>query len=59
MKKYKTICSECDFEFLLDEPELGEVIVCPECGLNLIIKEIEEESVVVELTETDIEDWGQ
>lgn len=28
------ICVECDAEFDIDEVEVGDVVACPECGLD-------------------------
>ena len=28
-------CVECEAEFDIDEPEVGEMVSCPECGLDM------------------------
>ncbi|HET6373184.1 MAG TPA: hypothetical protein VFG76_07745 [Candidatus Polarisedimenticolia bacterium] len=28
-------CVECEAEFDIDEPEVGEIVSCPECGLDM------------------------
>ena len=28
-------CVECEAEFDIDEPEVGEFVSCPECGLEM------------------------
>ncbi len=52
-------CPECEFDFSLEAPSKGEVIACPDCQLNLLVTGVTGETVDVELTETDAEDWGQ
>lgn len=52
-------CPECGNQFVTKEPEIGELLVCSDCGLNLMVKALEGNKAIVELTETDAEDWGQ
>jgi alpha-aminoadipate carrier protein LysW len=54
------ICSECFAEFgVPNDLEEGEIITCPDCGLDYVI-EIDEEGkkVLKELT-LEGEDWGE
>lgn len=53
------ICTECEYQFKIEKPEIGEIITCYECGLNLKIIAIDNDSVKVELTDTEEEDWGE
>jgi lysine biosynthesis protein LysW len=58
---YRMVCSECEYEFAIDNPMVGEVIVCGDCALNLRIVEIDNNELTVrgELTDTAHEDWGE
>jgi alpha-aminoadipate carrier protein LysW len=54
----KTTCPECAAEFTLDENiELNEIIVCPECGVDLEVTSLD--PAVVELAPMEAEDWGE
>ena len=56
----KCECPACYFEFNLDEGTIvGEVIPCPDCGVDLEIKEIENGNAIVEVAEMTEEDWGE
>lgn len=57
----KAICPECEWEFKIDEPEENEILACPDCSLNLKVRTIDaaNDMVVLELTETAADDWGQ
>jgi len=52
-------CPECEFQFSVEKPMVGEVLACPDCQLNLLVTATLGTQVEVELTETDAEDWGQ
>lgn len=53
-------CPECDagIEVSSDVVE-GEIIDCPECGLELEIVSISEDGVEAKPAEISGEDWGQ
>ncbi len=56
----KATCPECYYEFEVDnEVMLGEVIECPDCGIELEVIEIKEEEVVLQKAESEEEDWGE
>ena len=49
----ETQCSNCDATIRVDEPRAGEMIVCPECGVEL-------EIVATDPLEVDFSaDWQQ
>ena len=51
-------CVECEAEFDVDEPQIGEIVSCPECGLDMEIisnKPLELEAIVEEEEEDDEE----
>jgi len=56
----KCECPACYFEFTLDEGTIvGEVIPCPDCGVDLEIVAIENEEASAEVAEMAEEDWGE
>jgi len=38
---------------------IGEILSCPDCGLDLEVKSIEETDVIVERIDIESEDWGE
>ena len=53
-------CPSCFFEIELDEGTIeGEVIPCPDCGVDLEITKIDRETVSAEIAELTEEDWGE
>lgn len=51
-------CPECAAEFPLEpETELHEIIVCPDCGVDLEVTSLEPPTV--ELAPMEAEDWGE
>lgn len=61
MTVFKAVCTECEWEFEFESPEVNEIVVCQDCKLNLLVVEANEntKSVKLELTETEADDWGQ
>ena len=58
-------CVECEAEFDIDEPEVGELVSCPDCGLEMEIlsaKPLELEAVTEEeeeAEEAEEESWSR
>ncbi len=51
-------CPECEADLTLDAgTEVGEIIVCPDCGVDLEVTALD--PVVVELAPMEQEDWGE
>ena len=51
-------CPECDAEVTLAEnTEVSEIIVCPDCGVDLEV--IALEPATVQLAPMEEEDWGE
>lgn len=51
-------CPECEAEITLDEGvETNEIIVCPDCGVDLEV--ISLHPPTVELAPMEEEDWGE
>lgn len=51
-------CPECFAEMALElDTEVGEIIVCPDCGVDLEVTSLQ--PAVVELAPMEEEDWGE
>ena len=50
-------CPECGYVIEMDSPEVGEIVECGGCGLDLEVMGIE--PVVFELAPEEREDWGE
>jgi alpha-aminoadipate carrier protein LysW len=51
-------CPECEAQVLLDaDVELGEILVCPECGVDLEVTALN--PAALELAPMVQEDWGE
>ncbi len=50
-------CPECDAEIVLEDVVQGEIIVCPECGVDLEV--ISLDPPALELAPMEQEDWGE
>jgi alpha-aminoadipate carrier protein LysW len=60
-KEYKmntVSCPECSAEITLDaKVEVGEIVVCPDCGVDLEV--ISLNPIAVDLAPMEQEDWGE
>ena len=53
-----TTCPECAAEIELDaDTEENEIIVCPDCGVDLEVTSLN--PLTVELAPMEAEDWGE
>lgn len=51
-------CTECAAEInLAEDTEVGEIIVCPDCGVDLEVTSLD--PAQVELAPMEQEDWGE
>ena len=51
-------CPECEAEITLEaDTEAGEIIVCPDCGVDLEV--ISVNPAAVQLAPMEQEDWGE
>jgi alpha-aminoadipate carrier protein LysW len=51
-------CPECDAQVTLEAgTEVGEIIVCPDCGVDLEVTALE--PAAVQLAPMEQEDWGE
>ncbi len=51
-------CPECDAVLSLGDVVKGEIIVCPDCGVDLEVMEIEP-VLSLALAPMEAEDWGE
>ena len=52
------ICIECAADITLaDNTEVGEIIVCPDCGVDLEVTALE--PAAIQLAPMEQEDWGE
>ncbi len=52
------ICPECEAQLTLEnDTEVGEIIVCADCGLDLEVTALD--PAVVQLAPMEQEDWGE
>jgi len=51
-------CPECAAEIMLDErTEVGEIIVCSDCGVDLEVTALD--PAAIQLAPMEQEDWGE
>jgi len=51
-------CPECAADIMLDEgTEVNEIIVCPDCGVDLEVTSLD--PAAVEMAPMEEEDWGE
>lgn len=51
-------CPECEAEITLEANlEIGEIIVCPDCGADLEVTALD--PAAVQLAPMEAEDWGE
>jgi len=53
-----TLCPECEADISLDATVIqGEILVCPDCGVDLEVMSID--PVTIEVAPMEEEDWGE
>jgi alpha-aminoadipate/glutamate carrier protein LysW len=53
-------CPSCYFEFSPEEEVMvGEVITCPDCGVDLEVMKVNGDKLEVQVAEVGAEDWGE
>lgn len=50
-------CPECEGEVPLDDLTTGVIFICPDCNVDLELREIE--PVTLALAPKEAEDWGE
>ncbi len=53
-----TNCPECDGSITMDDVIKGEIVVCPDCGVELEVLEIQP-SFELAMAPQEAEDWGE
>lgn len=54
----KGLCPECEAEVAIpDDAQTGEIIICPDCGVELELTALE--PVQLTLAPKEAEDWGE
>lgn len=61
VETYSSLCPECEWAFEIEGPQVGEVVVCPDCNLNLLVITVDATThkASLKLTEATTDDWGQ
>ena len=57
MAEQTTYCPECDAEVQASEVMLGEILVCPDCGVELEVVSLD--PFKVDIAPMEVEDWGE
>lgn len=56
----ETTCPDCFGELdVPDDAMVGEIVSCPDCGLELEVETIEGDKVTLQRLAIEKEDWGQ
>jgi len=56
----KVACPDCLAEIdVPDDVMVGEIVSCPDCGLDLEVKKVEGQTVELQKLAIEKEDWGQ
>jgi len=56
----KVICPDCEAEFEApNDVMIGEIISCPDCGLDLEVINVEKNAVELQRIAIEKEDWGE
>ena len=50
-------CPECDAQITMEDPMKGEIIVCPDCGAELEVRDLD--PLALDLAPHEEEDWGE
>ena len=57
MTTFNSTCPECEAEISLEDVVQGEIVICPDCGVDLEVTSIEPFSL--EIAPMEEEDWGE
>jgi alpha-aminoadipate/glutamate carrier protein LysW len=56
----KVACPDCMGEVIVpDDAMVGEIVSCPDCGLELEVKNVDDGKVELEKLSIEKEDWGE
>jgi alpha-aminoadipate carrier protein LysW len=60
MKMMLVKCPNCDADIKIPSDVIkGEILSCPDCGLEVEVTEIKRDKVEVKVAEIEGEDWGE
>jgi alpha-aminoadipate carrier protein LysW len=57
VRKMTASCPECAAEFALEGVLVAEIVVCPDCGVELEVLSLD--PLVLEVAPEEEEDWGE
>ncbi len=56
----KAKCEECEGQINVPKDVVvGEIVTCPDCGLDYEVVEVSGDNVMLKAAETSGEDWGE
>ncbi len=59
-RTFQSKCPECDAELEIpDDVISGEIVSCPDCGMDYEVKLTEQGEVILTPAEIEGEDWGE
>ncbi len=54
------LCPDCEAEIEVPKDAMiGEIVSCPDCGLDLEVVEIDKSTLALERISIEKEDWGE
>jgi alpha-aminoadipate carrier protein LysW len=54
------LCPDCEAEIEVPaDAMIGEIVSCPDCGLDLEVVEVDESKMALERISIEKEDWGE
>lgn len=56
-EQLSAICPECDAQLQLEDVIEGEIVVCPDCGVDLEVVSLD--PAKLDLAPMEEEDWGE
>lgn len=54
---FETTCPECEGPLTLTDPMEGEIVPCPDCGVELEVVSLD--PLTLDLAPEEEEDWGE
>lgn len=55
----KAACPECGGDIELEDPVVREIVECSECGAELEVSALQDESAELIVAELEGDDWGE
>ncbi len=57
MSQQTAFCPECDAQISVEDVIVGEILVCPDCGVELEV--INLNPLTIDIAPMEVEDWGE